>query len=185
MSRKSKFDASQSLLGYIYQIPYALYLSLERLRETTDEDIDEYNISIEKLDDVAVEKASTTLDVKQTKYHNPEKSKQNLNNRSEDLWKTIRVWVDLTERGQVTLGKTEFALITTQTYAKDTIASWLSDDIELRNTTKALKEMLVVCKNPAIRIKKAVMHLSPSVIRKENNFFKVLLLFVTQKIMNN
>lgn len=51
---RSNFDATYSLLGYIYQIRYGLLVSLEKMRDIDDPD--DYFVSIESLDDIAFDK---------------------------------------------------------------------------------------------------------------------------------
>lgn len=138
MNKKSEFDASASMLGYLYQIRYSLYLSLKRLPEV--DDLTQYNISIEMLDDVAIDKEGAATELLQTKLHG---KPGNLTNRSEDIWKTIRVWVEAIRNGDVELGKTTFTLVTTQSLPKETIAYYLSDEAG-RDTAKALAIMSTI-----------------------------------------
>ena len=136
MSPKSEFDASASMLGYLYQIRFGLYLSLKKLPEVDDPE--QFNLSVEKLDDVAFEKKGLPIELLQTKFHS---SPGNLTNRSADIWKTIRVWVDAITKGQIVLGQTTLTLVTTQSLPEDTIAYYLSPEVG-RNTAKALELML-------------------------------------------
>ena len=50
----NQFDATRSLLGYIYQIRYGLLVSLKKMREVDDPD--DYFVSIETIDDIAFDK---------------------------------------------------------------------------------------------------------------------------------
>ncbi len=68
------------------------------------------HISIEKFDDVAFEDEDYSKCLIQAKHHVSPKS---LDDKSVDLWKTIRVWVDQLAQGIITLGSTKFVLITT------------------------------------------------------------------------
>jgi ribonuclease D len=108
-SNDNKFDATASMLGYLYQARYALYLSLRKIREVTDPD--EFFVSIEKLDDIAFESGGNAVELLQTKYHG---TVGNLTDRSPDLWKTIRVWADAIANNTVNLAAISFTLITTQ-----------------------------------------------------------------------
>ncbi|MFJ3051771.1 ABC-three component system protein [Pseudomonas nitroreducens] len=108
-SKASEFDATASMLGYLYQARYALYLSLQKIREVQDPD--ECFVSIEKLDDIAFETDGNPADILQTKYHGTE---GNLTDRSSDLWKTIRVWAEGITKCGLDPGTTNFTLITTQ-----------------------------------------------------------------------
>lgn len=113
-SKANEFDATASMLGYLYQARYALYLSLQKIREVQDPD--ECFVSIEKLDDIAFETSGNPVDILQTKYHGTE---GNLTDRSSDLWKTIRVWVEGITKSGLDPATTNFTLITTQS-APDT-----------------------------------------------------------------
>lgn len=108
-SKANEFDATASMLGYLYQARYALFLSLQKIREVQDPD--ECFVSIEKLDDIAFEIGGNPADILQTKYHGIE---GNLTDRSVDLWKTIRVWAEGITKGGLDPATTNFTLITTQ-----------------------------------------------------------------------
>ncbi len=136
VNQKSEFDASASMLGYLYQIRFGLYLSLKKLPEVDDPE--KFNISIETLDDVAFDKDGSAIELLQTKYHGP---LGNLTNRSPDIWKTIRVWVEAMQNGNVVLGQTTLTLVTTQSLPENTIAYYLSPESG-RDTAKALELML-------------------------------------------
>lgn len=138
MGPKSEFDASASMLGYLYQIRFGLYLALKKLPEVDDPE--QFNLSIEKLDDVAFEEKGLAIELLQTKFHS---SPGNLTNRSADIWKTIRVWVDAITKKQIVLGQTTLSLVTTQSLPEDTIAYYLSPEPG-RNTAKALDLMLSI-----------------------------------------
>lgn len=97
------------MLGYIYQIRYALLLCLKRLPDVSDPD--ECNISIEKLDDVAFDRDGTPEELLQTKCHI---TPGNLTDRSPDIWKTIRIWIALYHSGEIALGNVILTLVTTQ-----------------------------------------------------------------------
>ena len=107
--KRSEFDATASMLGYLYQARYALYISLLKIREVQDPD--EYFVSIEKLDDIAFETDGNPVDLLQTKYHGSEGS---LTDRSADLWKTIRVWAEGITSGALDPARSSFTLVTTQ-----------------------------------------------------------------------
>ncbi len=141
MSSKQNYNpnASASMLGYIYQVQYALYMCLEML--TKIDDPDEHNISLEKLDDIAFDQNGSVSFVNQIKGHDlieSEDAVENLTDRSSDIWSTFRVWVKLINDGDAKLGKTVFRLITTQSYSQVSVASYLSDTKD-RDPAEALK----------------------------------------------
>lgn len=119
----SPFNASASMLGYIYQIRYALLLSLRRLSDTSDPD--EFNISIEKLDDVAFDKNGTPEELLQTKCHI---APGNLTDRSPDIWKTIRIWIAHYSSGEIALERAILTLVTTQVLPVGTLSHLLGVD---------------------------------------------------------
>jgi hypothetical protein len=136
MNQKSEFDASASMLGYLYQIRFGLYLSLKKLLDVDDPE--QFNISIEILDDVAFDNKGTAIELLQTKFHG---RPGNLTDRSPDIWKTIRVWIDAINNGNTILGSTTLTLVTTQSLPANTIAYFLSTESG-RDTAKALELML-------------------------------------------
>jgi len=61
VNQKSEFDASASMLGYLYQIRFGLYLSLKKLPEVDDPE--QFNISIETA--VAGAECNTVIELTQ------------------------------------------------------------------------------------------------------------------------
>lgn len=134
--KKSAFDASASMLGYIYQVRYGLYLGLKKITEV--EDPDEFYIAIEALDDISFEKNGEPFELLQTKFHS---KPGNLTNKSPDLWKTIRVWVDSIQTGITKLGDTCFTLVTTEIANSNSIALSLSGIHKERKPNFALEKL--------------------------------------------
>ena len=79
-------QASEQMLGYLYQVRYALALLLEN-------DNSDCQISIEKFDDVAFSKDDIPIQLIQLKHHIQHQG--NLADASTDMWRTIKVWLDL------------------------------------------------------------------------------------------
>ena len=129
----SDFDATASMLGYIYQIRFGLYLALKKMSEVDDEDL--FNISIERLDDIAFESIGNPVELLQTKFHG---KAGNLTNRSSDIWKTIRIWAEGIRSGVFRLGAASFILVTTERAAVESIAYHLGSDLDKRSVTSAL-----------------------------------------------
>jgi hypothetical protein len=102
----SKFSASGSLQGYLYQCRYALLLLLQRNRAAPT-----MRMSIEKFDDVTFDGSGQPLELIQTKHHI---QPGNLTDLGEDLWKTLRIWSEGVWDNEFLPG-TVFSLITTQT----------------------------------------------------------------------
>ncbi|MCF7981557.1 MAG: hypothetical protein K9K86_06195 [Pseudomonadales bacterium] len=133
---KSTFDATASMLGYIYQVRYGLYLGLKKITEV--EDLDEFYIAIEALDDISFDKNGDPFELLQTKFHS---KPGNLTDKSPDLWKTIRVWADSIQKGITKLGDTCFTLVTTEIANPNSIAYSLCGIQKERNTKYALEKL--------------------------------------------
>lgn len=125
MERNNKFSASESSLGYLYQIRYALYLAVSNI---------DSDISIETLDDVVLEdKTQSTLH--QLKHHI---KPGNLTDRSPDIWRSIRIWAELICSNQIAIADTQFLLVTTSNIEQNSLASLLVPDISKgRNPAEA------------------------------------------------
>jgi len=80
-------EAAGQMIGYLYQVRYAMLLLLESENPT-------FKISIEKFDDIAFEDGFSPVEMIQNKHHG---SAGSLTDRSVDLWKTIKVWLDQTK----------------------------------------------------------------------------------------
>ncbi|MCG3887097.1 hypothetical protein I3271_20680 [Photobacterium leiognathi] len=133
------FDASQSLLGYIYQVRYSLYLSLIKMREVNDPD--DHYLSIETLDDIAFDDNGTPTELLQTKYHS---KPGNLTDSSPDIWKTLRIWIEASNNKTINLEQCDLFLITTETSANKSVASMLG--ITNRETNNAIAKLTEVAK---------------------------------------
>ena len=97
-------QASEQMLGYLYQVRYALALLLEN-------DNSDCQISIEKFDDVAFSKDDIPIQLIQLKHHIQHQG--NLADASTDMWRTIKVWLDAISETPDILDGTNFLIITT------------------------------------------------------------------------
>jgi hypothetical protein len=123
------FSATDSALGYLYQVRVALLWSLRRAKAGGD-----FSVSLETLDDVTFEsKGGTPEELLQTKHHRSREA--SLSNASGDLWKSLRVWFEGHASGQIPAG-TALYLLTTGEAPKDSAASFLRS--EGRDVAKAL-----------------------------------------------
>lgn len=112
-------SAAASVLGYLHQTRWGL---LELLRSpSTNPD---QTLSLEMHDDVAWEIEGTPADLKQLKLH--VNSVRNLTNASDDMWRTLRVWMDNGRPGDP-YGPT-LTLITNSTAGEGSAASLLRDN---------------------------------------------------------
>ncbi|MFP7295026.1 ABC-three component system protein [Bacillus safensis] len=125
----SNHQASEQMIGYIYQIRYALYLLLEN-------DDEESNISIEKFDDIAFTKPDGSENVFiQLKHHT--KKYGDLTDSSTDIWRTLNVWINELKKDCDLLKKTKFLIITTAKSPENSASFFLTTEMNLRNPEKA------------------------------------------------
>lgn len=131
----SSHQATEQMLGYLYQVQYALDLLLSNENSS-------YQISIEKFDDVAFEKDGRPMQLIQLKHH--VKQRGNLTDGSADLWRTIKVWIDFLSQKPKLIGNTEFFIITTAIAPENSIA-WCLKHKNI-NIEKVYKKMFDICK---------------------------------------
>ena len=128
-------QAFEQMLGYLYQVRYALYLLL-RNREL------DCQISIEKFDDVAFSNDDIPIQLIQLKHHIQHQG--SLTDASTDLWRTLKVWMDTVSKSPDILNETSFLIITTAAAPADSAASLLKDD-KNRDPDTAYKKLKSVC----------------------------------------
>ena len=109
----SKHEAGAQMLGYLYQVRFALYMLLKN-------DNLEAQISIEKFDDVSFETSGTPYELIQLKHHTNKVG--SLSNKSVDLWRTLKVWIDMINSDKTLLETTYFVIITTAQVNEGTAA---------------------------------------------------------------
>jgi hypothetical protein len=124
VTKNSIFDATNSALGYIYQVRYALLAALKKIPEA----------------------------LLQTKYHG---TPGNITNRSPDIWKTLRVWIEPHNNQIINYSKSSLFLITTEKPKKNTLAYYLSEKIEKRNIEKAVEELTSIAETTPSKDNKA------------------------------
>lgn len=128
-------QASEQMLGYLYQVRYALALLLEN-------DNSDCQISIEKFDDVAFSKDDIPIQLIQLKHHIQHQG--NLADASTDMWRTIKVWLDAISETPDILDGTNFLIITTATAPIDSAAFLLKKDSN-SNPDTAYQKLKTVC----------------------------------------
>jgi hypothetical protein len=110
----SDFSADTSILGFKYQLRYALLLLFQAQR-TSGLDV---SIDIERIDDIDVRSDDRVTKLVQTKN-----TSTVLTNSSAPFWKTIRIWSEAIRRGKVTLSDIQtFELVATSTGPTDDTA---------------------------------------------------------------
>lgn len=110
----SNHQASEQALGYLYQFRYALLLLLKS-------DNPDFQISLEKFDDVAFSENDVPKQLIQVKHHT--RNKGSLTDSSTDLWRTLNAWLDAIANSPGILNETEFIIITTAIAPLNSIAS--------------------------------------------------------------
>lgn len=115
---ESPFSAVDPLIGYLFQVRTALLWSFRKLPAGAD-----FFVSVETLDDVTFEtKGGTPQELVQTKHHRSREA--TLTDASPDLWKSLRVWFEAAEAGQILVG-TALHLLTTARAPDGSAASHL------------------------------------------------------------
>lgn len=124
-----RFTAAGSLLGVQYQTRYAL---LRLLRAEPGD-----AITMEKTDDIALERVGALGEWVQTKHHTGPTA---LGDTSPDLWKTLRNWSSHMLDGSLDPRDQTLMLVTTSTVKDGTAASMLRpDESGKRDVQKALR----------------------------------------------
>ena len=113
----STFSVPGSAAGWLHQVVTGLTLLLENMRDPSCE------LFVEHLDDLEV-RAGDRRELFQVKHHLAGSS---LTDRASDLWRTLRVWCDLTAQGDIDPGGSILTLMTTQRCAQDTACDLLRD----------------------------------------------------------
>ena len=106
-----------------------------------DNENTEFQISIEKFDDIAFSKDGNPKQLIQLKHH--VRQCGNLTDSSTDLWRTLKVWLDGTSKDTSLLEDTDFLIITTATTPVDSVASCLKK--EARDVDTAYQKLRAVC----------------------------------------
>lgn len=128
-------QATEQMVGYIYQVRYALKLLLKSPDEFAQ-------ISIEKFDDISFHKDDNPEVLIQLKHH--VKNHGDLTDSSTDLWRTIKVWVDAVIDVPNIVDKTKFLIITTAIAPEGTAAYYLKD-ADYRDEDVAYTRLSSVC----------------------------------------
>lgn len=106
------FSADKSILGFKYQIRYALFLLFEAQRTQCGFDV---SIDIERIDDIDVHSQGEITKLVQTKN-----SATVLTNSSSPFWKTVRIWAEAVRSGLIDLEKIQrLELVTTSAGPSD------------------------------------------------------------------
>ena len=136
-----RHQASEQMLGYLYQVKYALILLLKAENER-------YQISIEKYDDVAFSDDDDPKTMIQLKHHIGKQG--NLSDASTDLWRTLKVWIDAIANTDGLLNDTDFLLVTTAIAPDGCAASYLRrENRDVESAYNLLKQVTTTSSNQA------------------------------------
>jgi hypothetical protein len=134
----SQFSASEHLVGYLYQVRYALLILLQKIKDEP-----EIELSLERLDDVAFERDGEAIELLQTKHHINQSAQ--LTDSSSDLWKTLRVWSTHILENPSRSDDLVLLLITTSNASVNSLSSKLRRD-DRRNEDYALQKLVDIAK---------------------------------------
>lgn len=147
--KSADFSATESALGYLYQVRLALLLSLRRLAKD-----DSFTLFFETRDDVVFETSGTPAELLQLKHHC--KQAPNLTDASPDLWKTLRVWMEGRASNAIPPDGQLF-LVTTSAVGKGSAASKLL--AHGRDVAAAVKRLTTTASNSTNNANKAAYEL--------------------------
>lgn len=155
-----QFSAQDSVLGYLYQIRYALLLLLE-----VGMDDQETEIAIERLDDIDIKRDGDKFCLVQTKHHtNPDF----LTNACPDLWKTIRIWCSNYKNKKLQVENTILAIVTTGIAKDGSIANMLRPNTcGNRDIETAVEKLAHVASTSISETNKAAYEIFKSLSREE------------------
>lgn len=132
VSTSNFFSATESFLGQIYQLWYALWILIQEGRKDPAA-----AVSVEVVDDIGIQSGDQVRIVGQVKY-----TTANLTDSSGPLWKTLRIWSELASSCTIDLDRTKFLLITSSEAPEKSVASMLRP--KDRNVSDALDILIEI-----------------------------------------
>lgn len=121
-------SAAASALGYLYQTKWPLVELVKRAR--TDPGC---GVALEMADDVTWDDSGLPVEMVQAKHHTT--AKASLTDKSDDIWRTLQVWMDATARGDTS---SLLTLVTTATAPDGSAAASLRERDRSTETAAAL-----------------------------------------------
>ena len=129
-------SAAPSMAGYLFQARYALLLGLREAKQHPS-----HVLSIETLDDVALENSEGPVQLIQTKHHGTQAA---ISDSSVDVWKTLHGWIEQVAADPTAAPSTRLVLLTTNTAAQHSALSLLRAATDLRDESRALELLRTV-----------------------------------------
>jgi hypothetical protein len=151
----SNHSAAGANAAFIYQFPRALFWLASSPSG--------FKIGIETDDDVAVQGSEGERVLEQDK-HSIQADAQPFGDRSVDLWKTLSIWIDALDTGEVDADKTKFLMVTNKTLP-DCLAKKIGRAKEQSEITECVNSMKAISAHPVESTKKfmaRVMRMSSS-----------------------
>lgn len=122
------------MTGYLFQSRYALLRALQEAKSNAG-----LSISIERFDDVAFQQDANPIELIQTKHHG---APANVSDKSVDVWKTLRIWMDLIETDPLIAANTRFVFLTTETAPAGSALALLRHSPDTRDAPGAVGMLL-------------------------------------------
>ena len=138
--KPTDFSATDSALGYLYQIRLGLLSSLRRLSRDAS-----FTVYFETLDDVVFEEDGTPVELLQLKHHCERAA--NLTDASPDLWKTLRVWMEGRANSTIPADGQLFLVTTSAVGAGSAASMLLAEDREVAEAAKRLANTVTTSTN--------------------------------------
>jgi hypothetical protein len=126
-------EARASALGYLFQCRYALLIAIQAIPGNP-----QFEIAIEKFDDVSFEADGEPTHLIQTKHQIGRTG--NLTDASVDLWKTLLIWSKRVAKDVEAPFRTKFMLLTTGSASEGSAASFL----RMRNRDENAADQLLM-----------------------------------------
>lgn len=161
-------DASNQMLGYVYQIQCALLFLLN----ADDSDI---RICVEKFDDMSFHKNQgqnlEPTELLQLKYHSKNGS---ITNASIDFWRTLKVWIDEINKNPLLLETTKFYIITTNSIGSGSVIEKIKQNNNDEHIYSELKQIAEDGLNTCNRNSQIYKYYSEFIQFQENNARKLI-----------
>ena len=138
--KRTDFSATDSALGYLYQIRLGLLSSLRRLSRDAL-----FTVYFETLDDVVFEEAGTPVELLQLKHHCERAA--NLTDASPDLWKTLRVWMEGRANATIPADGQLFLVTTSAAGAGSAASMLLAEERDVAEAAKRLANTVTTSTN--------------------------------------
>ncbi|MCU0430697.1 MAG: hypothetical protein MUF42_12100 [Cytophagaceae bacterium] len=145
---KDKTVVPQNVAEKIFHLNYFMYLVLKM--DKTD------CIGIEVKDDCNVDFSKGTI-LSQLKHSISTTAKGNainLTDKDDDLWKTIKTWIEYVENSKTKIEELEFELVTNKTVVDNNILKWITEfqnsKLEFEDFTKKINALINPVKNPEV-----------------------------------